>query len=177
MRAASGAPVVLAGDGEGMVDAAAVGLLDRPGLVLYSAALSPEELQQALADGADLVVTDTNRLRGLRWGGLRDNHGPTVAPGEVPLREDPYAQDLSPFADRSDDTRTIASRVGVAKVEATSSGQPLWYTPEDRAGQRRRRRRPHRLAGRGVRHRHRRAAPDHADRDRSRPTGSRSCRP
>ena len=108
MRAASGAPVVLAGDGEGMVDAAAVGLLDRPGLVLYSAALSPAELQQALADGADLVVTDTNRLRGLRWGGLRDNHGPTVAPGEAPLREDPYAQDLSPFDDRSDDTRTIA---------------------------------------------------------------------
>ena len=97
--------------------------------MLYSAALSPAELEQALADGADLVVTDTNRLRGLRWGGLRDNHGPTVAPGEAPLREDPYAQDLSPFADRSDDTRTVVSRVGVATVEATSSGQPLWYTP------------------------------------------------
>ena len=56
--------VLLAGDGEGLVDAAASGLVDGRQLVRYSASLTPAEIRAAVRSGATLVVTDTNRRRG-----------------------------------------------------------------------------------------------------------------
>src|SRR5947208_5257589 len=53
-------PVLFAGDGEGVVEAAAAGLLRDDAPLLYSAALArdPKTRATALAAGADLVITD-----------------------------------------------------------------------------------------------------------------------
>src|SRR5205807_9242287 len=58
-------PMVLAGDAEGMVDAAAAGLVDPNQSLFYAAQLDTNQaaLSQALSAGADLVVTDTNKRR------------------------------------------------------------------------------------------------------------------
>ncbi len=60
-----GTPVLVAGDGEGLVDAAAAGVINGTELIQYSASLRGRqpELRRALQNGAALVVTDTNRRR------------------------------------------------------------------------------------------------------------------
>ncbi|MBA3303889.1 MAG: DUF3367 domain-containing protein, partial [Acidimicrobiia bacterium] len=59
--APAGQPVVLGGDGDGIVDAAAAGLLDGRALVRLLASMDDEELDRTLDAGADLVLTDSNR--------------------------------------------------------------------------------------------------------------------
>jgi len=71
------APVVLAGDGEGIVDAASAGLLDGHEVVLYSAsyATDPAGLRTQIGRDAALILTDTNRRAAERWGTVRDTRG------------------------------------------------------------------------------------------------------
>ena len=126
-------PIVLAGDGSGIVDAAENGLLNGNPTILYSAsyANNPKALQQVLAGGARLVVTDTNTLAGQRWGSLRDNFGAVQQPGIAPLVSDPSDYPLPVFPGAGTDTQTVAEVTGVGSVRATQYGDPLSYTPED----------------------------------------------
>ena len=76
--APSAQPVVLAGDGEGIVDAIGAGLLDGKQLVFELPSLSAAQLKRELAARADLVLTDSNRRRSERWfSGVRDSTGST----------------------------------------------------------------------------------------------------
>lgn len=125
-------PVVLAGDGDGVVDSAAAGLLTGTELVHYSAALSGPQLQQALADGAALVVTDTNRRRAERWGTIRFTNGYTEPAGLRPLRTDRSDARLPVFPMADDDARTVALHRGGLTANATSYGGRNEYLPEDR---------------------------------------------
>jgi arabinofuranan 3-O-arabinosyltransferase len=133
-----GRPIVVAGDGAGLVDLAAAGLLDgrsqASGPVLYSAALAkdPATLQGALAAGADLVLTDTNRRQGQRWGTIRGNVGYTEAAGEQPLVKDPTDNRLPLFPNATDDSYTVAEQRGVKAVRATAFGNPVSYAPGER---------------------------------------------
>lgn len=133
----SARPILLAGDGEGVVDAAAAGLLDGESVLLTSAALAgePEVRQRALDDGAALVLTDTNRRRGRRWSTVRENSGATERAGEEPLVDDPTDNRLPLFPDAGDDAATVVEQRGGATVSATAYGNPVSYTPEDRAVQ------------------------------------------
>ena len=126
-------PVVVAGDGDGLVEAGAAGLLDGAGTVLYSAALAPGPFDQALGDGADLLLTDSNRRRGERWGSVRETVGYTERAGETPLVADPGDNRLDVFPGAGDDAATVTEQRGVTSVEATDYGNPVTYTPEDRA--------------------------------------------
>ncbi|MGH9084295.1 MAG: alpha-(1-_3)-arabinofuranosyltransferase domain-containing protein, partial [Acidimicrobiales bacterium] len=124
-------PVVLGGDAEGVVDAAAAGLLDGRTLVLMGTALSPTSLDRVLDDGADLVLTDSHRRRAETWFySIRDNRGPTERVGET--QPDPTGYDfrLPTFPGAGDDSRTVAEHLG-ATVVATAAGGP--ERPEDRA--------------------------------------------
>ncbi len=117
-------PVVLAGDGDGIVDAAAAGLLDGRSLVLYAAALGDDALHGALEAGADLVVTDSNRRRIETWFySIKDNRGPTEREGE--RQPDPTGYDfrLDPFPGASDASRTVVRHLG-GEVVATGAGGP-----------------------------------------------------
>jgi hypothetical protein len=128
-------PVLIAGDGEGVVDAAAAGVIDGTETLLYSASFEdqPDELQRALDDGADLLLTDTNRRRARRWATIRETTGYTETAGEVPLEDDTSDQRLQVFPDADDDARTVTIQRGVRRVVATRYGQPNAYYPENRA--------------------------------------------
>jgi arabinofuranan 3-O-arabinosyltransferase len=132
-RDATGA-VILAGDGEGVVEAGAAGLLDGTGVLLSSAALAdrPAVLRDAIRHGASLVVTDTNRKRAMRWGTVRDNDGYTETADETPLRHDPSDNRLPLFPAAGIDAYTTVEQRGVARVQATSYGNPVTYTAADR---------------------------------------------
>lgn len=124
-------PVVLAGDGDGIVDAAASGLLDGRALVLSAAALDDAALTEALADRADLILTDSNRRRIQTWFySLRDTRGPTEQAGRRAPDPTGYDFRLEPFPGADDDSRTVVEQVG-GQVTATMEGGP--ERPADRA--------------------------------------------
>jgi hypothetical protein len=128
-------PVLVAGDGEALVDLAAEGLLDGRELVLYSASYAADRpgLRTVLDQGADLVVSDTNRRRARRWGAIRDVTGATERAGETARREDPEDKRLEVFPGSDDSDRTVVEQRGVKRVDATGYGERSIYAPEQRA--------------------------------------------
>ncbi len=127
-------PVVIAGDGEGLVNSAAAGLVDGHELVFYSGSFStkPDELRKIVADDAALVLTDTNRRQARRWGTVRDNLGLTERAGQEPLVTDYSDNRLPIFPDAGDDAYTVAQDRGGVEADATGYGDPIAYTPENR---------------------------------------------
>ncbi len=128
------APVIVDGDGEGLVDAADSGALSGGGTVLYSAPFEqrPEALKSVAGDRAVLVLTDQNRRRARRWSTVLDNTGYTERAGEQPLRVDVGDNRLPVFPVATDDARTVTELVGAERVQATAYGNPISLTPEDR---------------------------------------------
>jgi arabinofuranan 3-O-arabinosyltransferase len=126
-------PMVVAGDAEGLVDLAGLGLLDPQQAILYSASVTddPAKLQAQLDAGATLVVTDTNAKRGLRWGSIRENEGYVERTDESALRWDPSDNTLPVFPGQTTDDQTVAVQGG-ATVDATAYGNPVSFTPENR---------------------------------------------
>jgi arabinofuranan 3-O-arabinosyltransferase len=115
-------PVLLSGDGDGIVDAAAAGLIDGRQLVLQSAALSDAQLRDALAAGADVVVTDSNRRRSQTYfDRIRDASGATEPAGSS---YDDFR--LETFPGTGDDARSVTEQ-GSVTVEASD-----YVTPSDR---------------------------------------------
>ena len=127
-------PLLIAGDAEGLVDAAAAGLLTNSGVVLFSADLAgkPQQLRQALDAGAVLVVTDSNRRRAERWNAIRENYGYVERVDEKPLKADTSDHRLPVFPNSGNDSQTVAQQRGVVSVEATEYGNPVGYAPADR---------------------------------------------
>jgi len=125
--------ILLAGNGDGIVDAAAAGLLDGEALVLASSALDDEALAAALEGGADLIVTDTNRRRIQTWFySIRDTKGPTERAGEAAADPTGYDFRLDPFPGTDDDHRSVVEYVG-GTVEGSGGRGP--EAPEHRASQ------------------------------------------
>ncbi|NLD75932.1 MAG: DUF3367 domain-containing protein, partial [Acidimicrobiales bacterium] len=127
--------VVVAGDGAALVDSAAAGLLTGHESLVYSASYAgdPQALEDLAGDEAPLVITDTNRRAGQRWGTLRDNHGRTERAGEEALRHDAKDQRLPVFPDAGDDAFTVIESRGDVRASATSYGNTVTFTAEDRA--------------------------------------------
>lgn len=129
-------PVILDGDGSGLVSTAGAGLLTGRELVLYSGTYAddPAKLRALAADDPTLVVTDSNRRRGQRWGTIQDAFGETETAGQTPLTSDPSDQRIDIFDDAGGDTaRTVAVQRGGVHAEATSYGNIVTYTPDVRA--------------------------------------------
>src|SRR4029079_8316367 len=84
-------PVVVAGDGDGIVDTAAAGLVTGRERVLELASLDDAELRHALRTGAALVLTDSNRRRNASFfASIRDTKSPTLRTGQVAHSADGY---------------------------------------------------------------------------------------
>ncbi len=113
-------PLVVDGDGNGVVSLATAGLLDARRLLLYSPtfARDPAVLRD-LAPGASLVVTDSNRKRPYWSTSLTKSYGPTEQADEQPLAKSPYDQRLDVFPDAGTDAQTVTIMRGVKSVRAT----------------------------------------------------------
>lgn len=133
--APSGAPLVVDGDGEGLVDVASTGLVTNDRAILYSASYAddPAALRRRVGNDGTLVVTDSNRKRARRWSTVRDNYGYTEQAGETPLVQDPSDARLEVFPGAPDSAFTVTQQRGVKSVQATHYGNPVSYTAEDRA--------------------------------------------
>jgi arabinofuranan 3-O-arabinosyltransferase len=131
----TGQPVIIAGDADGLLSSAGAGLLTGRELVLFSADYADEEAQLRRQIGRDaaLVVTDTNRKAARRWSTVLENNGYTEEAGEEPLRTDLTDNRLPVFPDADDDAFTVAQHRGGVHARATGYGNPITYTPDDRA--------------------------------------------
>lgn len=127
--------VVLSGSGDGIVDAAAAGLIDGNELILYSASLDDAALDDALAKADGLIVTDSNRDRAHHWRSSQDVTGFTESgePDGGVLRFDSADQRLAVFDTTDPATRTTAVQVGAVTAAASAYGEPFAYRPEHRA--------------------------------------------
>ncbi len=128
-------PMLLAGDGDGLVQAAGAGIVDPNQAIFYAGtfAADPDALQARLDEGADLVVTDSNRKRARRWSAVRENEGYTERAGEEPLVDEPGDNRLQVFPDAGDDSFTVSEQRGGTTVSATHYGNPITFTPGERA--------------------------------------------
>ena len=137
----SDAVLIVVGDGEGLVDAAAAGVLDLDRTVVFGADLAiDDDLRAELTQSpTEVVITDTNRRRGRIWGMIRENVGVTEVAGTEPLLFDARDNRLPVFPEVSttldldaDDTRTVAIQLGGPTVTASRFGNPVTYTLDDR---------------------------------------------
>ena len=137
----SEAVLIVVGDGEGLVDAAAAGVLDLDRTVVFGADLAiNDDLREELTQSpTEFVITDTNRRRGRIWGMIRENVGVTELAGTEPLLFDARDNRLPVFPEVSttldldvDDTRTVAIQLGGPTVTASRFGNPVPYTLDDR---------------------------------------------
>ena len=139
--------VLVSGSGDGVVDAAAAGLLHGDEAIRYAADIAPDDLPRAIADadstGAGLttvVVTDSNRDRAAHWRGSQDVSGMTETGGPEPdvTRYNSADQRLAVFATQAPAHQTVAllddgsGDLGRFRVRASSYGEPFAYRPEDR---------------------------------------------
>ncbi len=125
-------PLLVAGDGSGLVQAAGDGLIDGSELIQYSASLDPDEVEAALDDGAVLLVTDSNRKRGERWTTVRHTRGFTETEDGGVLDTDLTDNRLPEFPDQTTGDQTIAVNEGDVTARATSYGNPITFTAEER---------------------------------------------
>ncbi len=126
-------PLMLSGDGDGIVDLASIGAVDPSTPILSSAAFDGQQIREATQPASMLVVTDSNRLRARRWSTVTDTVGYTEGPGNHPIRFDESDSRLDLFPDASPDATTQVHLRGATRVGATSYGNPISYNPEDRA--------------------------------------------
>ena len=129
--------VVVAGSGDGLVDAAAAGLIDGSEAILYDASI---DRTTHLDDGFRYVITDSNRDRAHQWRSSQDVTGFTESAddGSDVLRFESGDQRLPvfgfPSADtQSADTQTVSVQDGPVTARASSYGERFAYLPEDRA--------------------------------------------
>jgi arabinofuranan 3-O-arabinosyltransferase len=125
-------PIVLAGDGEGVLLAAGAGLLDGPRrAIVYAASKTPRGLGMlARAPGAELVLTDTNANELDTWGTLHTTYGYVETVGQRPASYDPSEQPLFIFPNHSPSTKTVLELKGIRSVTASGYGNPVANAPE-----------------------------------------------
>ena len=127
--------MILAGNGDGIVDVAAAGLIDPDRPIVYAASLDNEVLTAAVSPW--WVVTDTNRKQGHRWSSIGSNLGGLEAADVLTFDDDPNDSRLDLFPD---DTAELADQTvavhlaNVANVAASSYGGRIIYTAEDAPG-------------------------------------------
>ena len=119
-------PLVIAGDGAGVVEAAGAGLLSGNPTLFYAASL-----HHGAPPGATLVLTDTNPLANYRWGSLRDNVGAVQQPGAPGLSPSSSDYTLPVFPGQTTADQTVAQVSGIKSVQASAYGDSLTYTPEN----------------------------------------------
>lgn len=123
--------VVLAGSGDGIIDAAAAGVIDGTELILYAGSIDDDA---GLSNAYRLVITDSNRDRAHHWRSSQDVSGFTesAADGSDVLRFESGDQRLAVFDTDEADQQSVSIQDGPVSAQASSYGERFAYLPEHR---------------------------------------------
>jgi hypothetical protein len=133
LRAESDAGAVVAeGDATGLDNLAGLGLLNSDNAIYYAGTLAgdPSRLRQLAGQGAQLVVTDTNRKQAFQWASMTANNGFTETPSDNPAKTDPRDSPIEVFSNAGVGSKTVASYIGAVNVTASTYGNGITYNPE-----------------------------------------------
>ncbi|MBT5864404.1 MAG: DUF3367 domain-containing protein, partial [Ilumatobacter sp.] len=122
--------VIVSGSGDGLIDAAAAGLIDGTELIRYGTAVDTIETSDRV------IITDSNRDRAHHWRSSQDVTGHTEPGGPSTDVLDATAADqrLDPLGTADEiDAQTISVQRGRVSAIASGYGEPFAYRPEDRA--------------------------------------------
>lgn len=122
--------ILLSGSGDGIVDAAAAGLID--GTELLHLGGDIELVDPSMA----VIVTDSSRDRARHWRSSQDVLGHTEpgGPGIDVLTPTAADQRLNPYEnDHVEGAQTVAVQRGPVTALASAYGEPFAYRPESRA--------------------------------------------
>jgi arabinofuranan 3-O-arabinosyltransferase len=125
-------PILVSGDAEGIVAAAGEGLLEagRPLFLTGSFSHDAVRVLDLVGPGTRIVLTDSNRKDGHRWGTIRETAGYTER-----VDEQAMGLDLSDHAltviDDLPGVQTVAIQYAL-RVDASGYGNPVTFTPGDR---------------------------------------------
>ena len=130
---AIGAGTVIDGDGDGVLAAAAAGLLDLDRLpVLFGADVAASSTKSSLGAGTRYIVTDSNRKRAGRFYALRDNVGATEPADSTVVVDDVSDARLPVIDDEPATAVTVVELRGANRIWASSYGGIFTLTPEER---------------------------------------------
>ncbi len=127
--------LVVDGDGEGLVHAAAAGVLDGvDGAVLLAADLvrAGGRLDELLSDSSRLLLTDSNRKRAFRWYSLRENAGATEPLDHRAAIDDPSDTRTPLVEGQPPDAQTTVDWRGAERVWASRYGSGFTLLAEER---------------------------------------------
>ena len=123
--------VIVAGDGEGLVNIAGLGGFPDSRAIFYDGSLSPQLLNQlTTSPSARLYVTDSNQRRLNTFGVLHSSPGYVMRQDERPLEPNPAQQSLYAFINKVPGSQTVAVLNGIRAVGASSYGNPIGNNPE-----------------------------------------------
>lgn len=127
-------PIVVSGDGSGMVDLAATGLIDGMSSVLASAALDEKSLREAVLNAPEVIVTDSNRKRAHQWRGSQEVWGATEGTAAFDDYVDVFDNRLPVFPSAIErlEAQSIAENNSGTSMSAMKYGALLSYLPEYR---------------------------------------------
>jgi arabinofuranan 3-O-arabinosyltransferase len=120
------APAVVDGSADALAGLAAFG--DVPRSAVYAGDRGAAQLRRAADQGADVVISDSNRRRVFVPSRLEQNFGWTLGPGQEPSED---AAMLNPFAGRGSDGQTVAVYEGARRLRMPFSPGGEQY-PEHR---------------------------------------------
>ncbi|HEY5108335.1 MAG TPA: alpha-(1-_3)-arabinofuranosyltransferase family protein [Acidimicrobiales bacterium] len=129
------APLVVSGNGSGLVAASAAGLLAGDPTIFYTGTLDPKpvQLHHVLGAKPSLVVTDTNPKQGYRWNGITENAGfIETATSPADAYNDPLNAPLNLFPDAPANAFSTTVFDGVNSITASSFGSPVQYFNDQR---------------------------------------------
>jgi arabinofuranan 3-O-arabinosyltransferase len=131
--ATTGAGTVIDGDGEGVLAAAAAGLIDLDRLpLLFGGDVSVSSAKDALGGGTVYIVTDSNRKRAQRWYALRDNVGATEPADASVVLDDISDARLPVVDDEPANALTVTELRGAQRIWSSTYGGAFTLTPEER---------------------------------------------
>jgi arabinofuranan 3-O-arabinosyltransferase len=119
-----GPATIVDGSAPGLVNLAAFGALPERNPVLYAADLTARELRTQAEQGAEIVVTDSNRRRQFVPQFARQNVGPTLAENED---IDKNAASTNPFTEYGADAQTVAALEGASYVRTPTSANAAQF--------------------------------------------------
>ena len=124
-------PAIVAGDGEGLVNLAGLGLLPENRSILYDGALSAEQMARMTASpNTPLFLTDTNQRRHDTFGLLHSSAGYVEHTGEKPVVRNFGQQTLLAFPNSIAGAQTVSILGSIKSIQASSYGNPIANTPE-----------------------------------------------